>query len=256
MTRLVWIAVCAALAGAISTSAAAAAAPRSISVPILMYHRIDVLRPSLPPMTRRLTVSPGDFRRQMTWLARNGYHSITQQQLLAATEGHATLPPKPVMITFDDGYADVYTNASPVLARLHMHATAYVITSRISGRDTSFLTWPELRALERRGIQVGSHTETHAALTALTTSAMREELVGARTALQRALHHPVPWLAYPYGAVDGHVVAVVRASGYALAVTTRSGACQSPAQPLQLHRLEVLDTTGVAGLRALVASHC
>jgi len=92
---------------------------RTRTVPILMYHRIDVLEPSLPPITHRLTVDPADFAAQMRWLKRNGFHPVTQLQLFDALERGTRLPSKPVMITFDDGYRDVYRNASAVLQRLH-----------------------------------------------------------------------------------------------------------------------------------------
>jgi peptidoglycan/xylan/chitin deacetylase (PgdA/CDA1 family) len=243
---------------ALLTGEIAASAPVRpvLSVPILMYHRIDVLKPSLPPMTRRLTVDPNVFRQQMRWLVRNGYRSVTQAQLQSGIRGRGTLPKKPVMITFDDGYADVYTRASPILTRLGLHATAYLITSRISGPDPSFLTWQQVRGLERRGIQIGSHTETHAALPSLSSTALLEELRGGRRALQRVLHHPVPWLAYPYGAYDERVVDLARASGYTLGVTTVGGTCQTPTRPLELRRLEVLDTTSIAGLRTMLAARC
>src|SRR6266545_4358686 len=118
---------------------------RTRTVPILMYHRIDVLEPSLPPITHRLTVDPADFAAQMRWLKRNGFHPVTQLQLFDALERGTRLPSKPVMITFDDGYRDVYRNASAVLQRLHMPATAYVITERVGRGGPSFLTSRQLR---------------------------------------------------------------------------------------------------------------
>ena len=83
-----------------------------------MYHRIDRLRPSLPAITRSLTVAPADFAAQMRWLRAHRLHAVTQQQLFAALEQGKRLPAKPVVITFDDGYRDVLANAAPVLARL------------------------------------------------------------------------------------------------------------------------------------------
>src|SRR3954451_1265898 len=136
-------------------------APRTLHVPILMYHRIAEDRPGLPEITRRLTVDPQMFARQMAWLKAHGRHAITQKQLHDALTRGRALPSHPVLITFDDGYSNVFKNASPVLARLDMPATAYVITERISGPDPSFLTWRMLRALERRGFDIGSHTITH-----------------------------------------------------------------------------------------------
>jgi peptidoglycan/xylan/chitin deacetylase (PgdA/CDA1 family) len=225
---------------------------RALRVPILMYHRIDVLRPTLPAITRRLTVDPGDFAAQMEWLHAHGFHAITQLQLFRALERAAPLPPKPIVLTFDDGYRDVLGKASPVLMRLHMPAVEYVITDRISAGDSSFLTWGMLRTLERRGIAIGSHTVHHLELTGLDSAAALTELRASRQALERRLGHPVQWFSYPAGAHDARTVALVREAGYVLAVTTDPGSVQESADPLELHRYEVLDSTGVAGLAALV----
>jgi peptidoglycan/xylan/chitin deacetylase (PgdA/CDA1 family) len=227
---------------------------RTLSVPILMYHRIDVLRPSLPAITRSLTVEPADFAAQMRWLRSHGYHAVTQQQLFAALEQGKALPAKPVAITFDDGYRDVLANAAPVLRRLGMPATAYVITGRISGSDVSFLSWRQLKALEEAGVQIGSHTVDHAELPGLTDPAALQELIQSRLALERHLGHPVQWFAYPAGRFDARTETLVRQAGYVLAVTTEPGSAQSARSPLALHRYEVLDTTGVSGLAAMLRS--
>jgi len=225
-----------------------------VRVPILMYHRIDELRPSLPAITRRLTVSPADFQAQMRWLAAHGFRTITQLQLFDALERGAALPPKPVLVTFDDGYRDVFGKALPILRRLHMHATAYVITGRISHGDSSFLTWGMLRGLERNGVEVGSHTVSHLELPGLSDDDALAQLVDSRRDLERHLGHPVQWFAYPAGAVDARTAALVARAGYVLAVTTSPGLTQDARSPLELHRDEVLDSTGVAGLAALVGS--
>jgi peptidoglycan/xylan/chitin deacetylase (PgdA/CDA1 family) len=135
-----------------------------------------------------------------------------------------------------------------------MPATDYVITGRISGRDPSFLTWPELARLQRLGIEIGSHTVHHLELPYLSSRAALAELVDSRRALERHLDHPVQWFAYPGGAVDRAVVPLVRKAGYVLAVTTRPGTSQRARAPLELHRYDVLRTTTVAGLAALLRS--
>ena len=228
--------------------------PRTLDVPILMYHRIDDLTPSLPSITRSLTVDPRDFAAQMRWLKVHRFHAITQRQLFTALERGKALPAKPVLITFDDGYRDVFSKAAPVLKRLGMPATAYVITERISGKDISFLTWGMLKGLERRGIEIGSHTVTHAELPSLPDSVALQELIRSRRALEEHLRHPVQWFAYPAGKFDEHSVQLVRQAGYVLAVTTRPGAVQRARDPLVLHRYEVLRTTTVAALAALLGS--
>jgi peptidoglycan/xylan/chitin deacetylase (PgdA/CDA1 family) len=250
VASLIWI------PSAVSSVRAPSSGARHLAVPILMYHRIDYLRPSLPEMTRRLTVDPTDFEHQMEWLKQHGFHTLTQRELLDAVSGGRPLPAKPILITFDDGYRDVLGKASPVIQRLRLHATEYVISGRLDGSDSSFLTVPELRLLEQRGIEIGSHTVTHADLPALSDAQAFEELATSRSTLERALGHPVRWFAYPYGAYDGRVVGLVARAGYRLAVTTRSGSCQDTSHPLELKRLEVLDTTGVRGLAAMLGTTC
>jgi peptidoglycan/xylan/chitin deacetylase (PgdA/CDA1 family) len=225
---------------------------RSVQLPVLMYHRIDRLTPQLPPITRGLTVTPASFSAQMHYIASHGYHTVSQEQVFQALEHGRPLPARPVMITFDDGYRDVWGKASPVIKRLHLRATAYVITSRISGPDPDFLQWGMLPLLQARGIEIGSHTVHHLDLTREPDAVVESELVDSRATLQRHLGHPVQWFAYPFGGVDAHVAAMVRAAGYVLAVTTHGGTDQQAAQPLELHRDEILDTTTVPELAALL----
>jgi peptidoglycan/xylan/chitin deacetylase (PgdA/CDA1 family) len=229
---------------------------REIVVPILMYHRIAFIRrASTPVITRHLTVHPADFERQMRWLKRHGYHTVTQQELFAALMCGERLRRKPIMITLDDGYRDTYTQASPILQRLGMRATAYVITGRISGADKSFLTWRQVHGLERRGVEIASHTVSHRGLPLLSDAEAFDELVRSRKTLERKLGHRVPWLAYPFGAYDPRIESLARRAGYLLATTTELDARQSARRPLALPRLRVLDTTGVSGLAAVLTAY-
>jgi peptidoglycan/xylan/chitin deacetylase (PgdA/CDA1 family) len=225
---------------------------RTIELPILMYHRIGPLTPSLPAITKSLTVAPSDFQAEMEWLSSHGYHAVSQLQAFEALEYGKPLPRKPVMITFDDGYRDVLWHAAAALHKLHMPATAYIITDRIDGADPSFLTWPELVRLEKLGFTIGSHTVHHLDLTSLSSTEVSSELVDSKRTLERHLGHPVQWFAYPAGREDPSVVALALKAGYVMAVTTQPGSTQSAQDPLTLHRYEVLDTTGVAGVADFV----
>jgi peptidoglycan/xylan/chitin deacetylase (PgdA/CDA1 family) len=227
---------------------------RSMSLPILMYHRINVVTPSTPAASRALTVHPADFERQMRWLKRRGYRTVTQREVFDALFLGRSLGPRPILITFDDGYRDVFFRASPVLARLGFRATAYVISGRISAGDPSFLTWGLLHALEERGIEVASHTVHHRDLTSLPPHEALAELTQSRRALERELGHPVQWLAYPFGRFNARVEALARRAGYVLATTTHPGMRHSARAPLALRRLRVLDSTGVKGLAVMLGS--
>lgn len=227
---------------------------RTLDVPILMYHRVGRL-PTVADPYADLTVRPRAFREQMEWLARHGFHAITEQQLFDALEwGRPALPPRPVLVTFDDGYADVLWNAEPVLHRLHMPATAFVVTDRVGGRDPSFLTWPDLRDLERDGFAIGSHTVHHFDLTTLSRAEAWSELTRSREALRSSLGSPIYWFSYPAGAENRAVIRLVRRAGYLLAVTTRRGFLQSAREPFLLHRDEIRRGEGLASFAALLDS--
>ena len=251
-------------AAAIGVGAAAAAPspavatpqadPRTARVPILMYHRIGKAHASSPAATRRLTVDAGTFAQQMRWLHRNGYRTLTQQTLYDALMRGKPLPPKPVLITFDDGYDDVLRFALPVLERFRMRATAYVITGRSNDWRSSFLSWFELRELDRRGIEIASHTVSHRDLRTLDDRELAHELVASRQSLERRLRRPVRSLAYPFGGHDARVVEAARRAGYLLAVTTIGGVEQDGARTLELRRLSITSTTGANGFAAMLGN--
>lgn len=225
---------------------------RSLEIPILLYHRVDRQVSTLSHITQRLTVDPQDFAAQMSWLRWHGFHALTQRQLFAGLEEGASLPCRPLLVTFDDGYRDVLDNAAPVLRRLGMPATMYVITDRLTLRNSGFLSWRGVAELEREGFDIGSHTVTHRPLTALSDREVVDELIRSRIELERHLVHPVQWLAYPHGAVDARIVEIARRAGYVLGATSSPGTLQDARDPLELHRFEILDSTGVAGLAAIL----
>jgi peptidoglycan/xylan/chitin deacetylase (PgdA/CDA1 family) len=108
--------------------------------------------------------------------------------------------------------------------------------------------------LQRDGFDIGSHTVSHVDLVAASPAQARFQLRASRFALERFLHLPVQWLAYPYGKVDPAVELLARKAGYVLAVTTQSGTLQHAGGSLLLDRNEIQNTTGVAGLARLLGS--
>ena len=230
---------------------------RTVRVPILMYHRIAVLAGDEPAVTIDLTVDPGEFTLQMQWLQDNGYTSITQMQLYRALEEGEPLPDKPVMITFDDGDRGIATIAAPIMTRVEMVGTAYVITDRIANLKKTaptWMTWSQLRTLEQRGWDIGSHTVAHTELPEMTPEAALKTLRASRFTLEKRLGHPVQWFCYPAGSVDAASVALVKEAGYVLATTTESGDVHSAANPLQLSRVRISNSTGVRGLADALSS--
>lgn len=193
-----------------------------VPVPILMYHYVRVVSQRSDPLGYGLSVTPAQFATQMGWLASHGYHPVSLEGLNLYLEGRAYLPPRPLVLTFDDGYEDFYTAALPVLEAHGFTAVSFIITNRI---DTpGYMTTSQLQALDGIGIEIGCHTVSHPDLSLLTVPQLQFQLRHSESVLTALLGHPVPDFAYPSGDFDAQVVEQVREAGYRDAVTTVYGA--------------------------------
>jgi peptidoglycan/xylan/chitin deacetylase (PgdA/CDA1 family) len=197
-----------------------------VKVPILMYHYI---RPApdrrYDPIGWGLSTSPADFQQQMDYLAQNGFHPITLVELREYLAGLRTLPDRPVVLTFDDGYEDFYTTAYPVLKAHNFRAVAYVVSGFI-GRGAN-LSADQVKELDSYGIEIGAHTVDHVDLTHTSAGGLVYEVLGSKNSLEVLLGHPVSDFCYPSGRFDARVVAAVQAAGYQSATTTQWGAVHS-----------------------------
>lgn len=216
----------------------------TVHVPILMYHYIgDVSgEDSDPQLAARLTVTPDMFRQQMAWLSANGYHPVTMAQLRGYFQGTNDLPAKPVALTFDDGYADFYTNAFPVLSGYHFPATTFIISGFIDDANGHSMRSWQLVAISKAGIEIGAHTFNHPDLTTLSPDQLQRQLGPPQATLENLIGQPVLDFAYPAGRYDAPVVAAVQAAGYQSAVTTQPGTAHSVADRFTWTRQEVLGT--------------
>lgn len=220
-----------------STSAAARSVPVSVRVPVLLYHHIKTLKPSDNVIERGLTVLPSQFAAELAFLQRNGYHTVTAAQLTDALFGRTRLPSKPVVLTFDDGYSDVYANAFPALQRLHMRATLFVV-GYFPGQPR-YMTWTQIEDMASHGMDIEAHSLTHPDLTTLKWAEMWKQVIGSRQAIEQKLHRPVKVFAYPYGAYNAAVIWAVWRAGFQTAFTTRDGYLMSRAQARLLPRVHV-----------------
>jgi len=200
-------------------------------VPILVYHRVtDAPLPEL----QRYAVRPVAFRRQMRLLRLGGWTTIGPDDIVAARRDGAPLPRRPVMLTFDDAYAELEESAVPVLRANRQTATIYACMDLLGApsdrlhrddRDegATLMDGAALRRVRGVGMSVGSHGRTHVRLTGLDDDRLAEELAGSRALLAEALDEDVLHLAYPYGDHDPRVAAAAQRAGYLTAVTTDSG---------------------------------
>ena len=230
---------------------AASAASRSYTnVPVLMYHYIRVNPDPRDRTGFALSVTPAEFHAQMDYLARNHFNVIPLSQAVAAIRRHLALPPRPVVLTFDDGYADFYTTAVPEMRRYGFTATDYVVPNLI-GRG-SFMTWSQVIAADRLGFTIGAHTMNHVSLTAVPTWRALAEMSQSKQALQQMVGHPVIEFAYPYGSFSPYLADRARAMGFESAASTMPGTWHEPGELWWLHRQRVSGWTSLAAFAGLV----
>lgn len=220
---------------------------RTVHVPVLTYHRVHTMPAvGLPD----LIVDPANFAAELKALHDGGYHAVSQAQLFHALYDGKPLPPKPVLISVDDGYVDDVRTILPDLEHWHMVATFFVITGRMT--EPGFLTASQIRELDRAGMDVGDHTAHHVDLRILSASELQTETAGSRKALQAVLGHPVYFFAYPFGYFNDQVVQAVRDAGFTMAYTTEGGTTESSASPLTMPRLHVGRSEDPAGLISIL----
>jgi peptidoglycan/xylan/chitin deacetylase (PgdA/CDA1 family) len=193
-------------------------------VPILMYH-------SVSGNGDPLTVTPEELDAQLDYLQSAGFSTVTLHEVLDADDGKASLPRHPVVLTFDDGYADAATEVLPRLVARGQRATFFIISghctwdpaTRFAQGRYRFMTWAEVRGLQAAGMEIGSHTVSHRRLTALHRAEMRAEIEQSRAALQNVLARPVELFAYPYNDQRQSVRLAVEKAGYRGAVVGAQG---------------------------------
>jgi peptidoglycan/xylan/chitin deacetylase (PgdA/CDA1 family) len=186
---------------------------RTAKVPILVYHHVSQSVSEGSPGLRRMTVTAEVFAQQMQYLQDAGYHVITFSQIADYFEQGRELPTLPVIISLDDGWETQFEYALPSLEKYHYPATFFVVTDYI-GRP-GFISWPQLQTLLTEGMRIGSHSRSHPRLNRITDSAkLWDQIYNSKTILEAQLEVPVEEFAYPYGAYNAKVAAMVKLAGY------------------------------------------
>jgi peptidoglycan/xylan/chitin deacetylase (PgdA/CDA1 family) len=217
-------------------------------VPILMYHYIRDNPDASDRLGFDLSVTPADFAHQMDWLAANGYHPVDFDDLRGYLLSGGGLPDRPVVLTFDDGYRDMYTAAYPVLRAHGFKAVAYVVSGFVNSPVS--VTTEQVLEMDANGIQIGAHTVSHADLTRLSGANLWHEVYDSKAALEALLGHRVLDFCYPAGRFNDAVVRAVEAAGFATATTTQPGLLHSAADRFLWPRVRI---SGGEPLERLVA---
>jgi peptidoglycan/xylan/chitin deacetylase (PgdA/CDA1 family) len=206
-------------------------------VPILYYHYIRVNPNPRDRVGFSLSTPPAMFRAQMQYLADHGFHVISLHEAVVAVRNHSGLPSRPVVLTFDDGYADFFTAAVPVLQSHGFTATSFVISGRM-GRG-GFMTPSQVVAADGMGFTIGAHTVDHVALAAQPPARAVWEMRQSKLALEELLGHPIVDFAYPYGSFNPYDMAQAKTLGFETAVSTLYGSLHSAGQLFELSRMRI-----------------
>ncbi len=213
--------------------------PNEVVVPILLYHHIGV-----SPSDSLYYVPPYAFEQQMVLLDRWGYQTISVELLVKALKQGAELPPKPIILTFDDGSGTTYTNALPIMQKYNFIGTAFIVTNYIG--IPNYMTVDQIRELYAAGWEIGSHGLNHTNLTENPARQM-DEIVESRRRLESLLGLPVMSFAYPFGAYDRDSVSYAHSAGYIAALGLGDESLQANKNLFYLYRQAV---TGTDDLRA------
>ena len=231
-----------------SASASAPAAEVATPVPILMYHVIGDPPPGAP--YPELYVGRRDFEAQMSWLARHGYKAVTQRDVWNHWHRGGALPPRAIVITFDDGYRSVADRALPSMQARGWPGVLNLTVKNL--RVSGGLSEWRVRMLIAAGWELGSHSLTHPDLTALDNVTLAREIAGSRLMLRSRFGVEVDFFCYPAGRYNRTVIRAVRRAGYLGATTTIEGLAR-PGQPYELNRIRVSRRDGVDGLARALA---
>lgn len=218
--------------------------------PILMYHYLSDAAPDADPTRRDLSVSPALFAAHLDTLAQDGYSAIHLRQLLDFLSGGATLPERPIVLSFDDGYADLLGNALPLLQDYGFTASSFIVSGFVG--QPGYLSWDNLQALAVAGIEIGSHSRSHPDLTTLSRSQLDAEIEGASLAIEASLGFRPSVFCYPFGKFNSSVIRALRRAGIHGAVTTQDGTLHSLAGALTWRRVRVRGNTSPTSLRWLI----
>jgi peptidoglycan/xylan/chitin deacetylase (PgdA/CDA1 family) len=215
-------------------------------IPILMYHQVS---PKTEPGFQKYTVTPAAFAKQMALLDVAGYVPINLDTMLDYRVGKTRLCGRPVVITFDDGYQDCIDYAVRILKKHRFTAVFYLVAGLMGqpsawlkpefGYELALIDWNDARQLDDAGYQIGSHSQSHPHLSALSTEGCHAELAESRQVLEKYLGHAVRHLAYPYGSFDERVSTIASQVGYQSACSVEVGFSTRHDSPLALRRVPV-----------------
>jgi peptidoglycan/xylan/chitin deacetylase (PgdA/CDA1 family) len=208
-------------------------------IPTLMYHSI-----ADGQVANSAVVPVAVFKQQMQYLKDNGYTTLSLDELYNFIQNNKPVPKKSLLLTFDDGYGDNYTNAFPILKALGFRATVFVI-SALTDKPGPYLNSKQLKEMDKNGMSIESHTVNHEKLGELSAEKQLETLTKSKQMLEKTLNKKVKYIAYPFGSYNSNTVEEAKKAGYTMAFTTNDGWAGKNTDILLLNRVFVNSLKGM-----------
>jgi peptidoglycan/xylan/chitin deacetylase (PgdA/CDA1 family) len=225
---------------------------RRIRVPILMYHYVSDLPPDADEYRRELTLSPALFHDHVEYLFYQGYNPISLYQLDHALANGAPLPPKPVALTFDDGYSDHYSTVFPALQNYNFTGTFFIITGKADANDPAHLNWEQIGEMAAAGMNMESHTKNHLDLRGQDYNTLVYEMLGSMESLHFYTGRWPHIFCFPAGFYDDAALTLLETLPVWRAVTTENGVLHTSDNRLLMPRVRVSSGTGTTTLARLL----
>lgn len=227
---------------------------RHLYVPILMYHYVGELPANSDRYRVNLTISPERFNDHMAYLAQEGYSTISIADLDTALRFGASLPEKPIVLTFDDGYTDHYSHVFPILQTYGFTGTFFIVTQFADDNRNGYMNWGQIVELSSAGMSIEPHSKTHADLRNRNLEFLTYEIVGSIESIAHYTGREPRVFSYPGGFYDENTLRVIASTNLLRAVTTRHGAWHGTYNRFELSRLRISNNTGIPELIYLLES--
>lgn len=219
-----------------SNNSATASVSSTIKLPIVMYHYIEYVKDEGDLIRKKLDITPRNFEAELQSLKDGDYTTFFVKDVPGLIKEKGTKPEKSVILTFDDGYEDFYTDALPILKKFQMKATIYIVNHFIGRKG--YLNKSQIKEIIDSGlVEIGSHTLDHAYLKKSPYSFAQKEIVESKKELETEFGMKVETFAYPYGVFTKEIIEIVKEASFSAAVSVIPGVMQSEDNLFYLNRI-------------------
>ena len=209
---------------------------KEVKVPILVYHYVEYVKDSNDIIRKSLSTTPLVLENQIKTLLENGYELISFKRLDQYLEGIKPLPKKSVILTFDDGYEDFYTDVLPILKKYKVNATQYLVSGFVGKRN--YMNEFQVKEIIKSGlVEIGAHTVSHDNLKLSPDNIAIQEIEQSKKDIEKKYNISVTTFAYPYGDYNERTPGIVKRAGFKTAVTVEDGFIISANERFTLFRI-------------------